>query len=241
MANRTCLSYWFPKLLTAGLPVPRTEIVRTDLRLSMLIYGEECPPDLRVHADSLASFVAELRTAADKIGYPAFLRTGQGSGKHDWSRCCFLRDRDKIDHHVMALVEWSSMVDFIGLQTDVWAVREMLPVKPIGVCDRYGGMPVVKEFRFFIRDGNVICRHPYWPIDALNEGGLSAIVPEGWYEEFCRIPEDLEPLAVRVSKAFAKDGAWSVDLLETDRGWYVTDMAEAERSFHWEGCAAWRT
>lgn len=31
-------------------------------------------------------------------------------------------------------------------------------------------------------------------------------------------------------------GAWSVDILETERGWMVTDMAEAHKSFHWEGC-----
>lgn len=30
--------------------------------------------------------------------------------------------------------------------------------------------------------------------------------------------------------------AWSVDVLETRRGWFVTDMAEAARSFHWPGC-----
>jgi hypothetical protein len=181
-------------------------------------------------------FVSELQEAADQIGYPAFLRTGQGSGKHQWSRCCYLAKRDMVADHVVNLVEWSHMVDMMGLPTDVWCVREMLPVKPIGVCERYRGMPVVKEFRFFVRDGKIVCRHPYWPLDALNEGGFAADVPEGWYEEFCRIPDEVEPLAARVAQAFAGDGAWSVDLLETDRGWYVTDMAEAERSFHFPGC-----
>lgn len=28
----------------------------------------------------------------------------------------------------------------------------------------------------------------------------------------------------------------SVDILDTEKGWFVTDMAEADKSFHWEGC-----
>jgi hypothetical protein len=27
-----------------------------------------------------------------------------------------------------------------------------------------------------------------------------------------------------------------VDILETKRGWFVTDMAEAGKSWHWPGC-----
>jgi hypothetical protein len=35
----------------------------------------------------------------------------------------------------------------------------------------------------------------------------------------------------------AVGGAWSVDVLETRRGWYVTDMAEAASSCHeWPDC-----
>ena len=33
-------------------------------------------------------------------------------------------------------------------------------------------------------------------------------------------------------------GHWSVDILETERGWYVTDMALAPRSWHWPHCKA---
>jgi hypothetical protein len=35
----------------------------------------------------------------------------------------------------------------------------------------------------------------------------------------------------------AVGGAWSIDVLETRRGWYVTDMAEAASSWHeWPEC-----
>jgi hypothetical protein len=35
----------------------------------------------------------------------------------------------------------------------------------------------------------------------------------------------------------AVGGVWSIDLLETRRGWMVTDMAEAHKSWHeWPEC-----
>jgi len=35
----------------------------------------------------------------------------------------------------------------------------------------------------------------------------------------------------------AVGGAWSIDILETKRGWHVTDMAEAANSWHeWPEC-----
>jgi hypothetical protein len=35
----------------------------------------------------------------------------------------------------------------------------------------------------------------------------------------------------------AVGGAWPIDVLETRCGWYVTDMAEAEKSWHeWPDC-----
>lgn len=237
--RRNCLSYWFPILEAAGVKVPRTEIVRTNLHLSSILYaGDDSYPGDDLDPVRFESFIIELRAAADRIGYPAFLRTGQGSGKHNWRRCCYLSERMKIEDHVMALIEWSDMVDMIGLLTDVWCVRQMLPIKPIGVCDRYGGMPVTREFRFFVRDGKVVCSHPYWPRDALEKGGFKlGVVTGNWYEKLCRVPAGIDEIAEKVALAFVGDGAWSVDILEVgDDSWFVTDMAEAEASFHMPGC-----
>jgi hypothetical protein len=95
-------------------------------------------------------------------------------------------------------------------------------------------MPLCREFRFFVADGEVRCSHPYWPTEAIEQGGASPALSV----ELAR-PENYgaaAELAQRVSRAI--EGAWSVDILETKRGWFVTDMAEAEKSFHWEGCPA---
>jgi hypothetical protein len=45
-----------------------------------------------------------------------------------------------------------------------------------------------------------------------------------------------EPNTFAKAAGCAVGGAWSVDILETKRGWFVTDMAEASKSFHWPEC-----
>jgi len=244
--DRNCLSYWFPKLQAAGLPVPRTEIVRTEVNLIELLEGNT--------PAGWGGFLADLNVAIGKIGgSPCFLRTGQGSGKHQWKRTCYLDlATGTLPNHIARLVEWSETVDFIGLPSNVWVVRELLPTEPLCVLPAYGDMPLVPEARCFVKDGNVLCWHPYWPINAIRDGFPVAKPEDRFAEEAKRdVPANFEeivagahaldmrqflPLAERAAVVFAGDGAWSVDLLPTRRGWFVTDMAIAQRSFHWEGC-----
>jgi len=247
MSNRNCLSYWFPKLVEAGLPVPRTEIVKTDVDLTSLLDG--------VIPIGVEPFFNELRKATDAIGgCPCFLRTGQGSGKHRWKDCCFLESQKTIPQHVASLVEWSHVVDFFGLSHDVWVVRKLLPVEPLAVLPRYHGMPLVVEYRAFIGDGKVKCIHPYWPERSIRDG-LECTHRSGHLvaNDVCsecqktadglflltRDPADESAalsLARNTATTFSGDGEWSVDLLKTKIGWFVTDMAEAAKSYHYEGC-----
>lgn len=237
--ERNCLSYWFPKLVAAGVPVPRTEIVRFDdgrdgWSLGDLIDGKA--------VDGFDRLLSDLRSAATRIGTgPWFLRTGQGSGKHDWSRCCYLTDLDKLPHHVAALVEWSHLVDMLGLRHDVWCVREFLPTEPVAVLPQYGNMPLVKEVRAFVRDGAIVCLHPYWPLESISHGlgRDQGDMAKRFYSAIEPSIDESGPtykLLSQVAAALADDGAWSVDVLATKRGYYVTDMAIASESYHWTGC-----
>lgn len=222
--------------------MPRTEIVQTECKLHELLDG--APPD------GLDEFLTQLHAAVDRVHDhakntpPFFLRTGQGSGKHNWKRCCYVdfsRECVLLDH-VYHLVEWSCMVDFLGLPTNVWCVRELLPVTPIAVLPRYRDMPLVIEYRAFIEAGQVACHHLYWPEDSIRKGCNKEDVDQvlSNYRKTIKDPLWIDPEALalvqRVAQIFSGDGAWSVDLLLTQRGWFVTDMAEAKRSFHWEGC-----
>lgn len=232
--DKNCLSYWYP-VIRDCVRTPETHIIRTDIDLVCMLDGES--------PDGLDSLVQSIKEAGDDVGYPCFLRTGQGSGKHNWNHTCFVQDRDAVLKHVASLVEWSVMVDILGLPTDVWVVRKMLPTVPVAVLPSYRDMPLCREFRCFVSDGNVQCIHPYWPKQAAEEGFsfLHRVLPPDWedtYKQLCHLEgyerRVIENLASIAGKAIGGD--WSIDILDTEEGWYVTDMAEAKRSFHWPGC-----
>lgn len=229
----TALSHWFPVVFAAGLPVPNT---------IMLVMPKEAQEAVIATFDGvengdMSGFIASIDRAAQEVGYPAFLRTDHTSGKHHWKGNCHLPDAEAIPSRIMGIVEYSEMASFVGLPWTRWAIRELLPTKAVGICAGFGDMPICREFRFFVQGGEVICRHPYWPLEALEQGG--AVYPgEFDYDGFCRLSEAEDAELTRIASVAgeALGGAWSVDLLETERGWFLTDMAEAHKSFHWEGC-----
>jgi hypothetical protein len=231
-ADKTRLSYWFPLIQAAGIPVPKTIIA------SVLTPKDE--DDLINWAagegpcEHLPYLVGDINQAAVAFGYPCFLRTDYSSAKHSWSKSCFLAKPARIMESIQSIAEYSIMADLMGLPIDTWVVRELLPTK--SVFHAFNDMPIVREFRVFVRDGKVDHFQPYWPVHALegqteepkwrelvNE--LNAITPE----ERAKV----EDLALRVNAAVP--GYWSVDCLDVvGRGWMVTDMAEGEKSYRWE-------
>lgn len=231
--NRNDLAYWFPLIKDAGLPVPRTFITHTDADLIDVLDGET--------PAGWDALIADLAAAGDNMGWPCFLRTGHGSGKHSWANTCHVPGRRALAHHVGALVEWSALVDLMGLPTSTWVIRELLDTQPLFRCAGYDMFPVTREFRLFVRDDTVEHIQPYWPPDAVEEGR-----PD--HPDWRRLLEDashlqapargnerliLELLALRASHAVG-GGHWSVDLLQDRAGaWWLTDMADGDQSFKW--------
>ncbi|MBD1864154.1 MULTISPECIES: hypothetical protein [Trichocoleus] len=204
--NKSCLSYWFPKLEVEGIPVPKTEIITTDIDLDQLL--ENTVPE------GFSQFVSAIQAAGDRLGYPCFLRTGHTSGKHDWLRTCYLDHpcSNVIGQHIVDLVEFSVCVDFFGLPTRVWAVRELLKTEP--AFHAFHGLPITKERRYFIRDGKVEHHQPYWP-----PGAIAGHTEEPLWQELLaelndETPETLTALThLSEQVAAVMDGYWSVDWL----------------------------
>lgn len=229
--DRTCMSYWLPRLEAAGIPVPRTRMVpmSRDAYRDMFNLFDGKPLE-----GPATPFLQKLETVAKEIGFPVFLRTGMTSGKHSWSRTCALTDPSRLTQHVASLIEFSECASLVGLSCEWWAVREMLPTTALAICSRYGDMPVCREFRCFVSDCEVRCIHPYWPAEALARGGVERGEEIAQILACCPDESTVRELASKAGAAVG--GEWSVDVLETRRGWYVTDMAEAARSWHWAGC-----
>lgn len=234
--DRTALSYWFPLIEKAGLPVPKTKIFKMpDAARDTILAGM----DGRDGGDGLVNFAVEIAeaTVAAGIGFPLFLRTDLTSGKHEWERTCFVPTHEDLARHIFALAEHSEVAHFLGLPWDIIVVREMLPTKPVTTCPVYGNMPVTREFRLFVDGGEFICGHAYWPRDAVTKGG--AYVTPAEYRQISMFRDIAEQETVRDLArlaGLAVGGAWSVDILDTERGFFITDMAEAHKSWHWPAC-----
>jgi ATP-grasp domain, R2K clade family 2 len=235
MTLRNCLSYWFPLVEATGVRVPETRIVAAPDGIGNLDYaGEEDAPPV----PDLTEFEAALRKAIAEIGgYPCFLRTGMTSHKHGWDRTCFVTDPEKLMHHVFALVEFSGVVDFMGLPANVWVVRRLIHTKPL--FHAFRNFPVTREFRVFVDGGKVACVHPYWPVASIKQGRPDYSAWEALLvQESLLTPAEKQTLVEIAQQASVNlPGAWSIDLLQdADGEWWVTDCADAGSSFHWEGC-----
>ena len=230
--DKTCMSYWYPRICDV-VPCPETEIITTQIDLVELLDGN--------NPSGMDNFVNQLKTAINKIGLPIFLRTGQTSAKHSWSKSCCIIDTDNLIYHVCAIVEYSFMVDFLGLATNVWAVRRLLKTEPVFYS--FQNMPITREFRYFVRDGKVEHRQPYWPPHAFEHYKKSE---PNWEELLAEIShldketdEQLTKLTVKVGNQIAahsqlSDEFWSVDWLWAEGQWWLTDMAEGYKSFKWD-------
>lgn len=220
-----------------GTKHPKTEIVKAECDLTGLLDGKA--------PDGFEAFVEQLQRAAKRLapkGDPVFLRTGQTSGKHSWDKCCYVANPKDMARHVAALVEWSHMVSIFGLPHDVWAVREMLPTNPICRCRMYGGFPVAREVRVFVRDGRAECIHPYWPADAIERGDPDS---GDWRKRLMAINAFTRQALGRINKMAEHvcralddgSGYWSVDFLQASPGgWNLIDMAAGELSWHAPDC-----
>lgn len=238
MTDRTALSWWFPRIEAAGLPLPKTIIIDMPAEAQESIWalfdGES--------AGDPRPFCAMIGNAGDQLGWPLFLRTDHTAAKHRWSRSCCVPDRSAIPRSVGEIAEYSELAGGLGLPWDRWAAREMLPTEPVGTCPSYGNMPICREFRAFAADGRVQCIHPYWPLEALTEGDARDLTGRPFDRDaFDRLSalSDADRTKIEDIAAVASavvGGAWSIDCLATQRGWFLTDMAEAHKSFHWAGC-----
>jgi hypothetical protein len=99
-------------------------------------------------------------------------------------------------------------------------------------------MPIHREFRVFVRDGDVEHVQPYWPPDAVKQGDPDT---EGWDITLAHASKfdrsEYTTLAMGAGKACEAVGGgfWSVDMIRDDLNqWWLTDMALGDQSFRWD-------
>lgn len=217
---------WLPAIQAAGLPVPRTEIVRYNPQHLFPILDQQKYDD--------AFPVDEMRGACERIGFPMFLRSDLSSAKHSGLKAWKVESQDQLIGSVCRTFE-DNELKWIASDTRAFLLREFLPLKHSFTA--FNGLPIARERRFFVDQERVVCSHAYWPEKAFERQiGL----PEGWQADLAELsfpptPGDLDMLhrlSLKAVRAIGS-GAWSVDWAQDVNGkWWLIDMATAESSWH---------
>lgn len=163
----------------------------------------------------------ELRTTRSLIPTMLFNQFGAGafilkdyvkSRKQDWFEACFIpdvRDEEAIQR---------TITKFLDLQGDSFVgglvFRQFVPLKKIGTHPK-SRMPLVNEWRFFLKDGRAFHKAPYWS-DGADYAGLTP-------------PDD--HLVEKLLKDTAKVPFISIDLAEReDGGWVPIEIGDGGSS-----------
>lgn len=225
--SRPSMLYWLPKLEAAGdLPMPRTKMVRFDNRtIWPLVDNEPIDKfDLGPHLDS-----------ANEIGTPCFVKSDVSSAKHDGPSSYCLEHPGRLLDILCRTFYDNCLKD---LDVLAFCFREWIDIE--ATFRAFGGHPIGVEWRIFATSQGVLCRHFYWPTEALREHVDGEHDWERKLAELERSTSEDElraigELAVRAVRALGEEPerCWSVDFArDNHRKWWLIDIAPAERSWH---------
>jgi hypothetical protein len=220
--------FWYPKVKDLPIPQPKTEIVLLTKKELRVLYCERV----------CESVVEKVRMACERLGYPCFLRTDLASAKHSWKHSCFIDGCKGLEEHILNIVSFNLCAGIMGLDFKAFVVREFIPMDTRFTAF-HGDTPINPERRYFIKNGRVLCHHPYWIEDAIEQvERIKSPSIQNWREVLKEInTETKEEIALLtnyaeiVAKQF--DGYWSIDFCRAKDGrWILVDMATGERSWH---------
>ncbi|UYP43946.1 hypothetical protein NEF87_000231 [Candidatus Lokiarchaeum ossiferum] len=254
--NKNSALFWLPRIQEfKDILIPLTKIIEIDESDGLLLLSG---------MDSTFKEIYEkkIEQALESFKFPIFIKTDDVAGKHDWKDTCYVEHKEDLYNHIKKLIYYAkkSRVEFHAI-----LLREFLHLEsPFNFFD--GNMPVAKERRYFIKDGHVICHHPYWDeevfFDTFNQDDKRSSIflenrsnkkekfqrkyPEEVRDRIIRqlreINTESEDEILKLSKIAAKvstliDGLWSVDFACDKSGkWYLLDMALAKHSWHPTTC-----
>lgn len=254
LENESSLLYWYPKIADE-LPTPLTQILVVDCeersQLIGMLDGNKISRNLGY----------KIKTAANVIGYPLFLRTDQASAKHDFKDAALVKCEEDLMSHIYKTIEHNVNAGIMGLNWNALVFRKFMDVH--APFNAFNFMPVGKERRYYVRDGKVICHHAYWVEGAIEEwerhtaflhriaqksgGDAPAIckLPAGWKQILNDVntetPDEISELSGYAAKFGQRvPGYWSVDFAQFRVGdediWYLIDAARGELSWHPADC-----
>ena len=222
--NKSSMMYWFPLVKELPIPQPRTEIVLSKDDWWKYLDGERLPEQ----------DIKTLKEAIKRMGYPVFIRTDLASGKHRYLHSSYVDSEDKVIQNLFGLIEQNALRD---LWFNTIVVREFIHLD--WKFKAFDGLPIASERRYFIKDGEVTCRHPYWILDAIRFYGKEKQWEDTTWKKWLQELNTESEVEIKILTNYAEmvasvlDGAWSVDFArDRDGKYWLIDMALSEQSWH---------
>lgn len=262
--NRTSMGHWLPQLVDACrgqefFRIPATAIAKVPLpllQLTRLEYSELSNATLGI----VDGWAHEAFKLDDSKEY--FVKTGTYSSKYDFRNCRVHGEKEVREMgeyllfvHFQALHMASPLTQpapiYGASTTNEWVVREFIPDKEHNPCI-YEGMPLHTEYRVFMDcdTDEILAIVPYWDPDTMkkrfgqeDDAGtpqkLHDYVIYKAHEETLmrRYHENKDAVADHIRKilpALDLRGQWSIDVMQNGDGFWLIDMAVAERSFFYD-------
>ena len=150
------------------------------------------PGDLRI--DEVIAAAAEFGDA------PVIIKDYVKSRKHEWNEACFVpraSDTDQLRGVVTTFVERQDDSLAGGV-----VVREFVALQSVGTHAQ-SGMPLTREHRVFVLDGEPIANAPYWA-GADYAGDVAPV------EEFAHVIKSVRSRFFSMDLALGSDGAWRI-------------------------------
>ena len=225
------MDIWWPRIKDLGIPVPET--------VSLPMPSQEKQMDALDNNHNLEEFViAASKKAMELAPYPLFMRGDATSCKQEWNTTCYVDTQDALDSNIFHLIEGTYMRSMGGeTENNTLYFRKFVELEKAGFTSFWHKMPVTKEFRCFIRNGQRQCIHPYWPEDAMENPS----VPN--WKDLLKKNNTLEPEDAAIITKHLRTVAdvfpdyWTVDFAKSESGeWLLLDMARGEVSHHWASC-----
>jgi hypothetical protein len=174
-----------------------------------------------------------LKPAIEQIGLPAFIRTDFSSAKHGGPKAYLITDPEDYNRQLGETLEYTALKTmFSKNKPSAILVREFLKLEHKFTA--FGGLPISNEWRYFSDGEKILCKHPYWPKEALESYAKD---PE-WQSKLDSYvgTDTMDNLIINAAKIQCEN-IWSVDIAKDENGkWWLTDMATAANSYHWPSC-----
>lgn len=160
---------------------PATTWLRTDLNTSM------------------DDVMKALQSFGDR---PVIVKDFVKSRKHEWHEACYIpsaADQTAVERVVRRFLQLQGKDLNEGL-----VFREFVELEPLTTHSK-SGMPLTKEFRLFVLDGQIILSTPYW-----EEGEYSHDTDSPPIQQYREIAQRVQSRFFTLDLARKRDGGWTI-------------------------------